>query len=437
MSPRAWSRLEWSVLVAVVLAGISPVSARASAELVRPPQLDAANAVGLAYTRIHPPVIRRVCLADTGVTHSLETTRVVARLPLDGGVDDIDGQHRHGTSMAMHMAAERNGVGMVGVWSLGELVSYRAVREGTSGASFNDYYLAIRACVEQPGVAVIALPLAASYEGTAEEEALVKDAITLAHANGINLVAAAGNGGPVAAPAKFDGVFAVAAGAPAGGYCAFASRGPEVDLVAPGCGLAEASPFTLEPQLGEGSSQAVAMTAMLIAALRSYEPALSEDAAEGAVRMTGDHLDVGRLFRARGLGFVIDDGLSAAPPLPDPSSDGEARSRLPPPQLRRYAVRRCSRLGEFATSRCVRLIRRYREVRLGVEIRLRRYPSDAKVEIRVDAGRGTLRRHRTFVRRTRRIVLPVPRDWQRLRLRFVPAVGARTLPSTPVFVRRR
>jgi hypothetical protein len=404
---------------------------------VRPTQLDGANAVGLAYTRIQPGVVRRVCLVDTGMTPNADTRRVVARLPSDSDADDVDRWHRHGTSMAMHMGGELNGVGMVGVWPLGELVSYRAVRDGSSAASFEAYYLAIRACTEQDGVAVIALSLREPPAGSGDHEALVKDAVTLARANGINLVAAAGNGGSVAPPASFDGVFAVAAGALDGGYCAFASRGPEIDLLAPGCGLAEASPFTLMSQIGEGSSQAAAMTAQVIAALRSYEPSLSADGAENALRLSTDQLDVERAFRARGLGFVIDDGLAAAPPRLGPDETERIGRRLSRPRLHSFRVhRRCSIQREFGR-RCTSSRRRYVETGRRIRMRLRTLPARAATEVRVDSGRGELVRSHTFVRRSSQIEVPVPRDWRKVRLRFVPAHGARTLPSPPVFVSRR
>jgi hypothetical protein len=304
-------------------------------------------------------------------------------------------------------------------------------------ASFVDYARAVRTCSEQPDVAVIALSVAENRQPTADEEARLRDALVHARANEIMVVASAGNTpGPVGTPGSFPGVFTVAAGAPGAAYCAFASRGPEVELRAPGCGLEEASPFTLIAQAGEGSSQAAAMTAQVAAALRSYLPSLSVGDTETALTREGEQLDVSAVFRAHGLARVIDDGLSVAPPIT--ARERASRERLPPPRpLRLVTGRRCAPAGEFLRDRCRPVRRRFRMRRGRVSLVLRSLHPDAKVEITVFSATFRDRRAtRTFLRSSRRFSVPAGRTWRTLRLRLLPRSAGLALPSRPVLVPR-
>jgi hypothetical protein len=427
------------VVAGIAIGALPPAPSRGS-EIERPAQLDAAQAVGLAYSRVHPASVRRVCVVDSGAAANIDTRRVVARLSFDSAAgDDADQRYRHGTSMAMHMAAERNGEGMVGVWPLGELISYQVVPPGAAQARFVDYARAVRVCSEEAGVAVIALAIADGQEPTGDEAARLQDALAHARANDIMVVASAGNtGGSVSSPGSFAGVFAVAAGSGAHMYCDFASRGPEVQLRAPGCGLEEASPFTLMARTAEGSSQAAAMTAQVAAALRSYAPSLSVDETEAALRSAGEDLDVAAAFRSVGLGHVIDDGLAVAPPVPgvgEPPRSG----RLPRPRLVSLVVgRRCAHAVEFFRARCRPIRRPFRMVRGRALLVLRSLPRRAAVEVKVLSRTDRdARASPTFVRRSRRFTVPVEASWRALRVRLVPRRDARILASRPVLVWRR
>lgn len=411
----------------------------ASAEIDRPRHLDAARAVGLAYTTAPPPALQRTCLVDSGVSTNADTTRVVAKIAVDGGPgDDSDLSSAHGTSMAMYMAAERNGRGMVGIWPAGEVVSYRATRDGRV-VRFRDYIRAISACAELDGVGVISLSLVGSSEATDEEESRLDDVVSDARQQGVVVVAAAGNaGGPVGTPGRHADVLTVAAGDAFGMYCSFASRGPEVELIAPGCDLEGASPFGLDPYAAEGSSHATALAAQTIAALRSYRPNLTVLEVEAALAQMGRVMDVQRLFEGVGLGFVIESGLGSAPP-----QRGAPTGKLP--RLRRPSLvtfrsrRRCAETREFVRRRCGSVRRRYaiRNGRLSIRVRAR--PPNALLEFRVYRGRSTTNRSKLAlrIRRASRVVsVPPPRRWTRLAVRFVPMPGVRALRSESVVVAR-
>ena len=149
--------------------------------------------------------------------------------------------------------------------------------------------------------------------------------------DGVLVVAAAGNeGGPVSAPASLPGVVGVAAGDQHGVLCEGSSRGVGVDVIGPGCDLDSVDPVTLSPEAGWwGTSQASAFTAAVLAALRSYKPALTWSQGEQLLTSTTHNgmLDVAAAFRAAGLGSVVDAGLKAMP-KPPPAVKAWARPRV-------------------------------------------------------------------------------------------------------------
>jgi hypothetical protein len=424
-----------------VLAGTLVAPSAFGAEIDRPWQLAGARAEGLAYTPIAPTAVRKVCLVDTGVNQNADTLRVTSRLSLDGTqVEDTSGGAAHGTLMAMHMAAERNGTGMVGTWPLGEIVSYRANQPGTLSFSFSDYYKATDACLNQPGVAVINLSLGTSREPTPEERERLTDIIAVAHSRGVSVVASAGNQpGPVENPGSFPGVFTVAGSAPSRADCEVSAYGPEVDLRAPGCDLEDANPFALsEPSVSSGTSQASAMVAQVLAAMQAYAPGLTGTQAEDVIKACGAVLDADCALRQIGRADVMDAGLAAlATPTPPRKQSRHRRNRFAKPRLlwsqacfRRDRARRCARGGW----------RPYRKRRGRIVLRVVTLPRGAELEIRAYARRGRRRsgrKLREVVETSPHAALRLPRKWAKLRVRFIPGEGVETKASRPVYILRR
>lgn len=120
------------------------------------------------------------------------------------------------------------------------------------------------------------------------------------------------------------------------------SRTAVQSVLAPGCDLTEASPATGVPLYEyAGTSQAEAIVAGVLGALRAYEPELSPAAAEQVLTATAranSGLDVAALFRAAGLSYLVEAGRLNEP-TPAAATQPPAAKRsgvrdLPLPRVR-------------------------------------------------------------------------------------------------------
>lgn len=170
-------------------------------------------------------------IIDTGIdlTHPdlkgniKETYSVV-----DGASADDD--NGHGTHVAGIIAALDNDIGVVGVAPKAEIYSVKAFDKMGRG-SVSDIIDALQWCVENK-VHVINMSF-----GIGTNSRALKRAIGAAHRHKIIMVAAAGNSGArdsVLYPAKYPEVIAVAASDSKDQAADFSSRGPEVNIIAPG-----------------------------------------------------------------------------------------------------------------------------------------------------------------------------------------------------------
>ena len=145
----------------------------------------------------------------------------------DPSPDSLADEH-HGTHVAGIVAAGTdNGTGIAGI-SNATLLGVRALDESGSGYTA-DIADGIQWAADN-GADIINLSLG----GGGFTETLQK-AVSYAHEKGVLLVAAAGNdGGSVNYPAAYDECMAVSALDPDGALASYSSRGPEIDLAAPG-----------------------------------------------------------------------------------------------------------------------------------------------------------------------------------------------------------
>lgn len=182
----------------------------------------------------------KVAVIDSGVDYNHpELAKVYA-----GGKDfvnrdddpmDIDG---HGTHVAGIIAAELNGIGVVGAAPHVQLYALKAL-EGGSGY-FSDIIAALQWCGEN-GIRVTNN----SYGSSSDPGIQVKDAFDAAYySSGILHVASAGNSGNpsgrgdnVGFPAKYSSVMAVAASDSNDKRASFSSTGPDVEIIAPGVSI--------------------------------------------------------------------------------------------------------------------------------------------------------------------------------------------------------
>lgn len=173
-----------------------------------------------------------VCVLDTGIDEAhpdlasaLDGARDFTRSP-SGPIDRVG----HGTHVAGTIGARQNELGVVGVAPECRLLVAKVLGDSGSGSS-----AAVAAGIDwacENGADVLSLSL-----GSPEPSAEIRAAIARAAAAGKIIVCAAGNEGrddAVNYPARWPETIAVGAVDRHGRLATFSSRGPEVDLCAPG-----------------------------------------------------------------------------------------------------------------------------------------------------------------------------------------------------------
>ena len=185
-------------LATLVLALTASVAGAASPVITR--QATSANAVFLAYAPPPPAAAKALCLVDSGVNATPDTTPgLVSATALDGGTGaDVDPLW-HGTIDAA--IAGGAGHGVLGAWPQLRIVSVRATDIPSPGQKptfqFDDYTGAINDCAEREiagvQIAAIALPLSSVIPPTPDQVQEFAEAVALAQAKGISILAAAGN----------------------------------------------------------------------------------------------------------------------------------------------------------------------------------------------------------------------------------------------------
>ena len=313
---------------------VTSVQARAaSTTAVAPPvvsaQAQAANAAFLAYAPA-PPSLGAMCLVDTGVNPTPDTSPTLAyATALDGGSPNDNDPEGHGTLLAI--LAGGQGHGLRGIWPQIKIVSVRATSPAPAGQTptyqYENYVQALRACLQlsKYNIKTVNLSLSSTIPPTPNQSTEFAQAVSQLTSRGIAIVAAAGNApGKVQYPGAEPGVLSVGAGTIAGGICSFsASEG--VGLFAPGCELDFADPFADEYEPNEyvqGTSDASDMTDTSLTALMSYAPTLTVAQDENLLVTTAvnGHLNVAGAFEAAGLANVVAAGNAAIPPEPSPAS---------------------------------------------------------------------------------------------------------------------
>jgi subtilisin family serine protease len=173
----------------------------------------------------------RVAVLDTGTTsHPDLEGAVVASRDFTGGGDATDRQG-HSTHCCGIVAARNNDLGVVGVAPAASLVVGKVL--GDDGSGRGNWIAAGIAWAMTQGADIISMSL-----GSSSPDSQILGAIERAFVAGKIIVCAAGNSGPgdntTDWPGKSKYVTAVAAYRKDGTVSDFSSRGPEVDVAAPG-----------------------------------------------------------------------------------------------------------------------------------------------------------------------------------------------------------
>lgn len=175
----------------------------------------------------------KIAVLDTGI--DLDHPDLQANIK--GGINTInplkspDDDNGHGTHVAGIIAAVDNQVGVLGVAPQAWLYAVKVLNKQGSGF-VSDIIEGLQWAISE-GVDVINMSF-----GTSSDVQSLHEAIAAAYNKGIVLVAAAGNSGPgentVLYPAKYPEVIAVSATDSSDTVASWSSRGPEVEVAAPG-----------------------------------------------------------------------------------------------------------------------------------------------------------------------------------------------------------
>lgn len=175
----------------------------------------------------------KVGIIDTGISE--KHPDLIANLK--GGVNTINPRkswnddNGHGSHVAGIVAAVDNDIGVIGVGPAIDLYAIKVLNANGSGY-LSDVIEGIQWAVANK-MQVINMSL-----GTDSDIQSFHDAVTAAKNAGIVVVAAAGNsGGAVSYPAAYPEVIAVSAIDQNNQLASWSSRGPEVDLAAPGVSI--------------------------------------------------------------------------------------------------------------------------------------------------------------------------------------------------------
>jgi subtilisin len=180
----------------------------------------------------------KVAILDTGVDDRHPDLAANCRggqsfVPHETSTMDHNG---HGTHCAGTVAAAETGSGVVGVAPAAYLYALKVLDARGSG-NFSWLIAALDWCIDNE------IHIASMSLGAGAAPSAVGRMCDLAFANGVLLIAAAGNtGGEVGFPAAFPSVIAVSAIDSANRIAAFSCHGPEVELAAPGVDVLSTAP---------------------------------------------------------------------------------------------------------------------------------------------------------------------------------------------------
>jgi len=175
----------------------------------------------------------KVAVVDTGIarSHPDLNDNVAGCVNFIQSWKTCEDDNGHGTHVSGIIAAEDNTFGVVGVAPQARLYAYKVLNRRGSGY-LSDIIEALDRAIAD-GIQVVNMSL-----GTTSDVQSFHDAIIKVYNAGITQVAAAGNSGPaentVTYPGAYPEVIGVAATDSSDTVPSWSSRGPEVDIAAPG-----------------------------------------------------------------------------------------------------------------------------------------------------------------------------------------------------------
>ena len=240
----------------------------------------------------------RVAVIDSGIDLDHPDLRVYGGYNAINPRKSYNDDYGHGTHVAGTIAALDNGIGVIGVAPEAHLYAVKVLN--SRGIGFvSDIIEGLDWCI-QNGMQVANMSLGGG--GTTSYH----QAIIAAHGAGIIIVAAAGNDGvedSVNYPAKYPETIAVSATDSSDALASFSSRGPEVDLAAPGVAI----PSTWNDGYykdGSGTSMATPHVAGTAALVLAAGRAATPEEVRSRLLATADDLGVDGFDNWYGYGLV-------------------------------------------------------------------------------------------------------------------------------------
>lgn len=279
-----------------------------------------------------------VAVLDTGADHAHRDLKNQILMSKDftgsrSGDSDVNG---HGSHCAGVVAAEANGVGMVGVAPEAKLIIGKVLGDRGSGSDAG-----IAAGIDwavRNGADVISMSL-----GSSGPSARIHDAVKRAAAKGVIVVAAAGNAGPGANTVGYPGghpeCVCVAATDSAGKVASFSSRGPQLTVAAPGVQVKSCYPgdrFAVMSGTSMATPYVAGCAALYVADAKARGVKPTPEGFRKAATETATDLPPSGKDTASGYGIVKPAKFLSAktpePKLPDPPAPDSDRIVFDPPE---------------------------------------------------------------------------------------------------------
>ncbi|MBT2661567.1 S8 family serine peptidase [Bacillus sp. ISL-45] len=302
----------------------------------------------------------KVAIVDTGVDSSHPDLTVKEGVcTLDDSISvnacskSFLDENGHGTHVAGIIAAKNNDIGIVGVAPGAEIYAVKALDgngDGTTSTIMAGIDWAIR-----KGVHIINMSLTTPYPDMG-----IKAMVDKANANGIMVIAAAGNEGTfsgseenVEYPAKFPSVIAVASTKSDNRRSSSSATGQEIELAAPGEMIYSTIPTSLVKS-GYGSMSGTSMAAPFVAGMAAlYKekfPGYTNDQIRSLLQKNAKDLGMAGRDRLYGFGLIQTDKVpvdqSQAPITFTTAGKGSLKLNMQPvlEKYQAYSVYRDGRL---------------------------------------------------------------------------------------------
>lgn len=258
----------------------------------------------------------KICVVDTGLSRTHEDIgRYVGGRDFVSSDDDPEDANGHGTHVASIAAGLANNARGIAGAAQASLLIARALDADGSGY-MSHVASAMRWCADQ-GAAIVSMSLSGG------PSAMLHDAVEYAVARGALVVAAAGNDGCddcVGYPAAYPEVVAVGCTMSGGDVCSFSSRGPQVDVAAPGYAILGASATDDDGYvLMSGTSMSTPLVSGVAALVKTREPTITVAALRERLLSTARDRGATGADDAYGRGEVdAYAALAKAQPAPEP-----------------------------------------------------------------------------------------------------------------------